>query len=115
MTLLVTTRDFDAGARLLDLVAEHGATDVSTELRVEDLPGLRATARRQAAEAARDKASAVADALGVSLGRVRAIQEDAGVGLDNSYVNAYAPAEPVAELHGESQAVTVSVAVTYEL
>ncbi|MEQ1569142.1 MAG: SIMPL domain-containing protein [Myxococcota bacterium] len=109
VALTVTTHDFDALPVLLEAAASHGATQVSAAFRTSDLESLRTEARRRAAADARARATAVAAALGVPLGKVKRIRDDAPA-PPGSYT-----AGPGAGVRAEGEVITAAVTVTYDL
>ncbi len=116
----LTVSDFETLPELMEIGASTGATRIDSSFRVADRPALKAQAREMAAEAARHKAETMTDLLGVSLGRVIGIHEGSGFGgFDNNEAN-YIPGNRALEIpsvgtHGESEGVTVTVTLTYEL
>lgn len=76
-TFVARIRDVALAADVLDAAVAGGATSVeSVGYRVADEDALQARARDAAVADAREKAAALAAALGLTLGRVRAISED---------------------------------------
>lgn len=117
VTVTITTRDFAAIAGLMAVAAEAGATSVTSQFRIHDLPALKRKVRAMAAVAAREKATDLSAALGVSLGEVRAIVEHPGDGWswNGTYANQVEHAAPTEAAHGAVQRVTLTVDVTYDL
>ena len=71
MNLTATSRSFDALPTLLEAAVGAGATNVTTERRVLDLPTRKREVRDLALAAAKAKAEQTASALGVKLGTSR--------------------------------------------
>jgi uncharacterized protein YggE len=117
VALAIVSRDFDRVPDLVGRVAAAGVGNVSTRLRVADLPALKRKVREKAAAAAREKAAEIAGTLGVDLGKVRAIAESPGDGWGwNGYwSNEVIHEDPGAGAHGVSQGITLTIAVTYDL
>jgi uncharacterized protein YggE len=119
LTLTVTTRSFDALPGLMELAADAGATHLSSAFRVSDRTAVKQRAREQAARVAREKAESMARVLGIELGPIRAITESDDVGAWNTNFNAndnrFVPAAEMDQAHGEAEAVTMTVALTYGL
>ncbi len=115
--LTVAVRDFERLAPLLEILANRGATSVSTSFRVSDLPALKARVRRDAAAAAQKKARDLAAALGVELGPVRAVTETPGDGWswNGAYANFVSTQAVPGGTHGNLQPISLTINVTYDL
>ncbi len=126
--LTATSRSFDALPALLEAAVGAGATNVTTQRRVLDLPTRKREVRDLALAAAKAKAEQTASALGVKLGRITSINESSGDGWGwNGRWGAEVPnAANVAQiampapsggptLSGDTQTITLSIALTYEL
>jgi uncharacterized protein YggE len=119
LTVVITTHDFEVLPELMDLAASSGATELSSQFRVGDLPALKLAARQNAAKVARQKAEALTEVLGVTLGPVRAIEERSGEAWDGAnernFAQSYREAAPEEGIHGVAEEITVTVTVTYDL
>jgi uncharacterized protein YggE len=114
-----TTHDFSKIAPLMEAGAEAGATSLSSQFRRSDLPALKKKVRDMALTAAKEKAQQTADALGIHLGRVVSVGENAG---GTMWSNAYFPQANAAmtqaapeSLGGALQPLTLDVTIGYEL
>lgn len=119
-TFVITTRELDRVGTLLDAGVEAGANNVESinfELSESKQKEVKTEALRNAANNAREKAEALADGAGVSLGKVHSISE-------NSFVMLYASRYDLAQAKVEGAPTPVSpenvhisaqVSVAYEL
>jgi len=78
ITLTATTHDFGKLGSMMEAGADAGATGMTSQFRRSDLPELKKKVRDMALAAAKDKAMQTANALGIKLGRVTAVAENAG-------------------------------------
>jgi uncharacterized protein YggE len=104
----------------MDAGASAGATSMSTAFRRSDLADLKKKLRDQALAAAKAKAEQTATALGIKLGRVVSVAENAGGYMwSNAYFpnSASAMDAPTAAIAigGSLQPLTLDVSVGYEL
>ncbi|MEP6862098.1 MAG: SIMPL domain-containing protein [Deltaproteobacteria bacterium] len=83
ITVTATTRDFGQISALMEAGADAGASQLSSAFRRSDLPELKKKVRDMALTAAKDKAKQTAAALGIDLGRVVAVSENAGGSMWN--------------------------------
>ena len=120
ITVTATTKDFSRVADIMDSAASAGATSMSTAFRRSDLAALKKRVREMALTAAKDKAKQTADALGIKLGRVVAVAENAG-GMMWSHTyfpqvaNSMETRDAAVALGGSLQPLTLDVTVGYEL
>jgi len=123
ITITVTTRDFSTIGTLMDAGSDAGATQISSQFRRSDLPQLKKKVRDMALAAAKDKAHQTAAALGIDLGRVTAVSENAGGAMWSSMyfpqtanaVERVAPQGAPAAVGGTTQTISLDVSVTYQL
>jgi uncharacterized protein YggE len=119
ITVTATTRDFGKIASLMDAGAEAGASQMSSLFRRSDMPALKKQVRDMALKAAKDKAKQTADALGIGLGRVVSVAENAGGTMwSQAYfpqANASAVSNSGGSLGGELQPLTLDVTIGYEV
>jgi uncharacterized protein len=125
ITITVTTRDFSMIGALMDIGSDAGATQISSQFRRSDLPQLKKKVRDMALAAAKDKAHQTAEALGIDLGRVTAVSENAGGAMwssmyfpqtANSVERMPAQSGPAAvTVGGSTQTISLDVSVTYQL
>jgi uncharacterized protein YggE len=122
ITITVTTRDFSAISALMDLGSDAGAIAISSQFRRSDLPELKKKVRDMALAAAKDKAKQTADALGIDLGRIVGVAENAGGAMwssqyfpqvANSVERSAAP--PPSGIAGTTQSISLDVSVNYQL
>ena len=118
LTITITTSDFDALPELMEIAAASGATRLDSAQRVSDRPALKKRARELAATAAKEKAEAMAELLGIALGPIRGIEERDG-GTHANYelnnVQRRVSARPTSDAHGDNEEVTATVTLTYDL
>ena len=121
ITVTATTHDFSKIAPLMEAGAEAGATSLSSQFRRSDLPELKKKVRDMALTAAKAKAKQTADALGIPLGRVISVSENAGGQMwSNAYfppaqANAAMTQAAPESLGGALQPLTLDVTIGYEL
>ncbi|MBK9034784.1 MAG: SIMPL domain-containing protein [Myxococcales bacterium] len=126
--LTATTASFEALPELLEVAVGAGATNLTTERRVLDLPARKREVRDLALAAAKAKAEQTASALGVKLGRITSISEGSGDGygwngrwgaeLPNAagFVQAHVAAPSGGPtLSGDAQQLSLTISLTYEL
>lgn len=116
----VRVRDFARIPEVVGLASTRGLDRVSVVFYSTQLVARKTEVRRQALEAARTKATAMADTLGVSLGDVETLTEgeartDANVVVTNYMASATTDAMPDAPVPPGSIPLTVSVGVVYRL
>ncbi len=125
LDLTATSKQFEALPDVLEAAVTAGATNVTTERRVLDLPARKREVRDLALAAAKAKAEQTAAALGVKLGRITAISEssDDGSGWSGRWgretanvaqttVSAPSSGGP---LVGDAQTLTLTISLSYEL
>ncbi|MCE5197498.1 MAG: SIMPL domain-containing protein [Armatimonadota bacterium] len=111
----VKTKDLTKTGQLIDAAVGAGANNVqSIEFTVEDPSPLRRQALVNAIADARAKAQAMADALGVKLGRVTQVSESVGITPRPMYAAARSEAAPTPILPGEVE-ITGNVTVVYAI
>ena len=124
ITITVTTRDFSTIGALMDIGSDAGATQISSQFRRSDLPQLKKKVREMALAAAKDKAHQTAEALGIDLGRVTAVSENAGGAMwssmyfpqtANSVERVQNGPAAAAAVGGSTQTISLDVSVTYQL
>lgn len=121
VTVTVTTRDFAKIPALMEVGADSGATQMSSNFRRSDLPELKKKVRDMALRAAREKAKQTADALGIDLGRIVSVGENAGGQMWSSmYFPQVANAAQVQNtsgpaLGGTMQNLSLDVTIGYQL
>ena len=123
--LTATTKQFETLPDVLEAAVTAGATNVTTERRVLDLPTHKREVRDLALAAAKAKAEQTASALGVKLGRITAISEssDDGTGWNGRWnretVNiaqtAVAAPPSLGPMVGDAQTLTLTISLSYEL
>jgi uncharacterized protein YggE len=119
ITVTATTRDFGKIGDIMDSGASAGATSMSAAFRRSDLAELKKKVRDQALAAAKAKAEQTATALGIKLGRVVSVAENAGGYMWNSayFPNAASTMDVQAAtvaIGGSLQPLTLDVSVGYE-
>lgn len=119
LTLTATTKDFGKLGDMMDAAATAGATNMSSAFRRSDLPEQKAKVRDMALAAAKAKAQQTASTLGIKLGRITAVAENAGGYMWSSqyFPNAAMSMDSSANvaLGGSLQPLTLDVSVTFEL
>ncbi|MDB4954651.1 MAG: hypothetical protein JWO36_2220 [Myxococcales bacterium] len=118
IVVTATTRDFTKIPDVMDAAAQAGSSTMSSNFRRSDLSVLKKQVRDMALAAAKDKAQQTANALGIKLGRVIAVNENqGGMMWSNQYFpsNAMAVQDAHAALGGTLQPLTLDVTVGYEL
>lgn len=123
ITITVTTRDFSKLAALMDAGSSAGVTQMSSQFRRSDLDKLKKEVRMMAIAAAKEKAESTAKALGIKLGRVTSVAENAGGYMwSNAYfprardnVNVSDTRSDGQPLGGDLQPLTLDITVGYEL
>ncbi len=122
-SLEVKVRDLTITDKVVDDATTAGANQVgSLTFDVDDLAPVKAEARKLAFDKAKDKASQMAGAAGVNLGRVVTFSEGYSGGYMTQYARNFAVSEismmdsPAASgIESGSMDVTVNVSVTYEI
>ncbi|HSN28472.1 MAG TPA: SIMPL domain-containing protein [Kofleriaceae bacterium] len=115
ITITATTRDFSQIATLMDVGANAGASQLSSQFRRSDMDALKQKVRDMAIAAAKAKAVQTAKDLGIPLGRVFSVSERPGGSM---WGNAYFPQNTSARtggIGGELQSLTLDVTIGYEL
>ena len=125
LDLTATSKQFEALPDVLEAAVTAGATNVTTERRVLDLPTHKREVRDLALAAAKAKAEQTASALGGKLGRITAISEssDDGTGWNGRWnretVNiaqtAVAAPPSLGPMVGDAQTLTLTISLSYEL
>lgn len=117
-TLGVRVNDVDATGRILDAAIEAGANRVANiSFEASDTRGERLDALRQAVVNAREQATAIAEAMGVTLGRILEIQGGANAPNPGSLGGLMfrAAAESTTPVEAGDQMVSASVTVTFAI
>jgi uncharacterized protein len=121
ITVTATTKDFGKIGDIVEAAASSGSTSISTSFRRSDLAELKKKVRDMALKAAREKAEQTASTLGIKLGRIVSVGENAGGYM---WTNQYFPSNSMAAittqdaavvLGGQLQPLTLDVSVGYEL
>lgn len=119
VTITATTKKFDQIGPMMEAGANAGATSMASQFRRSDLPELKKKVREMAIAAARDKASSTAKALGIELGRIISVAENANGSLYNSnyfpQVRNDVATMPGTALGGQLQPLTLEITIGYEL
>lgn len=124
ITVTATTRDFGKIADILDAAGNAGASSMSTQFRRSDLPEQKKKVREMALKAAKEKAEQTAATLGIKLGRITSVQENAGGYMWNATYFPQAVNNSAAvidnslagvALGGSLQPLTLDVVIGYEL
>ncbi|HEV2960412.1 MAG TPA: SIMPL domain-containing protein [Candidatus Angelobacter sp.] len=118
-TMSVTVRDLSKLDTLLqELIAAGGNRIDSVEYETSDLRKYRDQARELAVKAAREKAQAMAHALGQEIGKAQSIEEateSRGYGVANNYIEEGGFARKSASTSAGQTRVSASVTVSFEL
>ena len=120
LTVSATTREFAKISDIMDAGAAAGATAMSAQYRRSDLSEQKKKVRDMALAAAKAKAEQTATALGITLGRIVSVVENAGGSL---WSTQYFPSNSMATLDmqnavtlgGALQPLTLDVTIGYEL
>ena len=121
ITITATTRDFAALPGLMQAGADAGVTTMSSQFRRSDLDKLKLQLRDMALAAAKAKAQQTARDLGIHVGRVTSVVENAGGMMWNqeyfpqATANVEATRNAGTPLGGTLQPLTLDVTVGYEL
>ncbi len=120
ITITATTHDFSKIAPMMEASADAGATQLSSNFRRSDLPEQKKKVREMALKAAKEKAEQTAATLGIKLGRITSVQENAGGYMWNAtyfpqVANAAAVDNSAVALGGSLQPLTLDVVIGYEL
>jgi uncharacterized protein YggE len=114
--VVASTRKLELVGELMEAATTAGTQSMSTSYRVSDLASFKKKARQMALTAAAEKAHDIAGALDTHLGHVAEVSESAGDWNPGGFGNAYvASPSGGAQLGPESQPLTLSVNVVYEL
>jgi uncharacterized protein YggE len=109
----VTMDDLAAAGKAIDAATEGGANEIQRlRFTLKDEKPARAEALRQAAEAARANAEAMAAALGLKLGRVLRVEQGAEEGVIRPQPMAMARAAGAVATPVEAEAIEVRATVT---
>jgi uncharacterized protein YggE len=108
ITVIATTKDFAKISDIMDAGASAGATSMSTQYRRSDLAEQKQKVRDMALAAAKAKAEQTAKALGIKLGRVVSVAENAGGYM---WGNQYFPSNMTNVAEARSAAVTIGGAL----
>lgn len=118
-TLEVTLRDVDLVPEVLSVAGKNGVTNVNgPNFRVDDPESQMASARKEAVADAKEKAEAIAEALGVELDGVVAYDEFTGgppVFRAFSTIAESADAEVVPEIETGTEELKLNVNITYRI
>lgn len=115
-SVLVTIHNLSKAGAILDAASNAGANEVyGPMLSRSDEDELQAKALRGAVEDARKKAEALADAAGVSLGRVTSISEGYSGGPEPYYEGVRALAKDAAPIEPGTQDTEATVTVTFAI
>jgi uncharacterized protein YggE len=121
-TLSVTVRDLAKLDALLEALVRAGGNRIdSIRYETSDLRKYRDQARELAVKAAREKAHALAQALGQEIGKAQSIEEMANYGYSSAMANGFVFAEKERDRAGEpataagQSTVSASVIVSFEL
>ena len=115
-SVLVTIHDLSKAGTILDAASNAGANEVyGPMLSRSDEDALQAKALRDAVSNARKKAEALADAAGVSLGRVTAMTEGFSGGPQPYYESAELRAKADAPIEPGTQDTQATVTVTFAI
>jgi uncharacterized protein YggE len=115
-SVLVTIHDLSKAGTILDAASNAGANEVyGPMLSRSDEDALQAKALREAVSNARKKAEALADAAGVSLGRVTAMTEGFAGGPQPYYESAVRLAKADAPIEPSTQDTQATVTVTFAI
>ncbi|HEY4179944.1 MAG TPA: SIMPL domain-containing protein [Kofleriaceae bacterium] len=120
IVITATTRDFVRIPEMLDAAASAGSSQISTQFRRSDLAEMKKKVRDMALTAAKDKAEQTAKSLGIKLGRITSVAENAGGYM---WSQEYFPSNSMAvqnqsggaEIGGSLQPLTLNVSIAYEL
>jgi uncharacterized protein len=121
VTVTATTKDFGKIGDIVDAAATSGSTSITTSFRRSDLSELKKKVRDMALKAAKEKAEQTASTLGIKLGRIVSVTENAGGYM---WTNQYFPSNSMAALAatdaaivigGQLQPLTLDVSIGYEL
>jgi uncharacterized protein YggE len=121
ITITATTRDFSQLPAMMEAAGDAGVTTMTSQFRRSDLDKLKREVRDMAIAAAKAKADQTAHALGVHLGRITSIAENAGGTMWSSEYFPQATENMVATrasdgaLGGTLQPLTLDITVGYEL
>lgn len=116
--VIVEVHELDALGSLLDAVVTSGANRISgLSFGIEDDSAITDKARTQAVEDARHKAELLAEAAGVSLGRVLSITESGGrpMPMMARSFSALAAAAPVPPIEQGEMTLTANVHIVWEI
>jgi uncharacterized protein YggE len=115
-SVLVTIRNLSRAGGVLDAASNAGANEVyGPSLSRSDQDAVQEKALHDAVANARKKAEALADAAGVSLGRVTAITEGFSGGPEPYYADVRASSSKAAPIEPGTQDVQASVTVTFAI
>jgi uncharacterized protein len=114
--VVASTKKLDLVGDIMDAASDAGTQNMSTAFRVSDLPSFKKKVRELALKAAAEKAHETVAALQTRLGKVVDVAESAGEWNVGAAANHYVASEPgSAQMGPESQPLTLSINVTYEL
>ncbi|MEW6610426.1 MAG: SIMPL domain-containing protein [Patescibacteria group bacterium] len=118
----VKVRDFDTIGEVIAVATSAGANEVgSLQFTIDEPDVLKAQARKEAIEKARNKAREIADESGLKLGRLINVSESGVVPppvplYDRAYMMEAKTAAPVApEIQAGEQEITATVTLIYEV
>ena len=115
-SVLLTIHGLSSAGKVLDAASNAGANQVyGPSFSRSDQEKLRAKALRDAVGDARTKAEALADAAGVSLGRVTAISEGFSGGSEPYFADDVRAAKTAAPIEPGTQDIQASVTVTFAI
>jgi uncharacterized protein len=119
ISMTATLHNFEQIGDLLQLATDSGANNISSRFRSSELIKRKSEAREMALKAAKAKAEQTANALGIQLGEVIAIQ-DAPVNNwapQNEYANNYRAVDSATPntIQAEAQELSITIQVSYRL
>jgi uncharacterized protein YggE len=121
ITITATTHDFSQLPAMMEAAADAGATNMTSQFRRSDLDKLKREVRDMAIAAAKAKAEQTAQALGVHIGRIVTVAENAGGAMWSSEYfpqmteNMVASRPAGGALGGTLQSLALDITVGYEL
>lgn len=122
-SLTIKIRDLDKTNTIIDGVVDAGANQVSSvRFEIDNLDAIKADARKQAIDEAKEKADQLADQLGIRLGSIVSFSESGdayppmyGYGMGGSADMMKVNNIPAPELPSGQNEISVSVTITYQI